>query len=193
MSLRCLVICSHESLSEKDSKDFPQQKEMLNVLGRWEFTFVSPKAPMRSNYIKGYFPADVPKRAQYDLIWFCGCNGIYADWKIVDVNATLRHLKENGAVVFTEGPRIDFPHRLNIPLGDEKGHILDIRAYENDLARETEESMILYEEHEDPDELETLQYFHRQLGETIKIREKFLKKFRRVHRGKLKGFYVKRK
>ena len=191
MALQALVICSHESTSG-DNQDFPKQKQILNVFGTWEFTFISPKAPNRDNYIKGYFPADVPKGEKYDLIWFCGCNGIYADWKILDVNATLRHLKKNGAVLFTEAPRKDFPHGLNISLGRHKGSILDIRAYENNLAMETQESMILYEHNKDPNELEILQYFNRLLGETIKIREKFLNKFRRVHLGKRKGFYVKK-
>ena len=187
--MHALVICSHASRG-LDSQDFSKQKDMLNVLGTWEFTFISPKAPKKKNYIRGYFPADVPARQKYDLIWFCGCLGIYADWKILDVNATLKHLEENGAVLFTEVQ--DFPHRLNEPLGRGKGNIVDIRAYENNLAHETKESIMLFKQNEDSEHFDRLQYFNRHLGETIKIREKFLEKFRRVHQGKRTGFYVKK-
>lgn len=190
--MRALVVCSHGD-GGIDGQDFPKQRRMLRKLGTYSFTFVSPKAPLRDGYIRGFFPGDVP-RIKYDLIWFCVCHGIYAEWSILDVGASLRRLKDDGLVVFTERPHIigDFPHHLNIEIGARRGSIVDIRAYEDHLAREMQESMRLYNEHEDPDKLETLQYFTDMLTGTMKIREKFTQKFRRIHRGRRAGFYKRR-
>ena len=95
--INILVVCSGPKEAGFDVHDYPSQAEyILSLLANYfdikvsqiHKTFISPafkinkKIGKLETVIKGVFPRNVPKQQSYDVIWFCGCQGLdFSDFK----------------------------------------------------------------------------------------------------------------
>ena len=179
-----LVICSNDDENpRKDSYDFPRQAS--EILGNswkteWHVTFLSPAVNQSQRHIKGFFPKDAP-RLKFNLIWFCGCDGLYSENNAILVTDAIKvRLRKGGMVLFTD-IHGDILHKYNIEL--KNGWKLDVRAY-NDAAMKHKKEM---KEWLDEDDF-AKQFYTKALQnyrETCKLVKLFLTQFKR---NKL-GFY----
>jgi hypothetical protein len=195
-----LVICSNDSTGgmRTDSDDF--QNQVFDIMGRdWKkeytFHFVSPKVK-RSNktHTRGFFPEDAPRK-KFDILWFCGCDGVYFysmedenrdERVILDTDEIKKRLHPHGLVFFTDSRGV-LEHDHNIELRNGGGWVLDVRAYVEQAKEDKtywEEAMI-----EDEDDAYTensyLEAKHRfRVIRALKIY--FLQNFKRTHNGAYK-------
>jgi hypothetical protein len=189
---RALVICSNDVKNggmRSDSRDFPMQ--VSSILGdnwkrEWQVTFLSPKCRKSKTHIRGFFPQDAP-RERYDMLWFCGCDGIYfIDTPILDTVEVKKRLTKGGVVLFTDA-RGSFPHKYNVKIDD--GWLLDLRAYIN-----FEDAQKKYWKQawmEDVDDEETEEQFYASVNrwkQTRRLVQHFMKYFKRNRR----GMYIRR-